>query len=412
MGNLTNALDTFTDDAVDTLIENGASGAALLGSEAAATFNLEAGLSKWRSTLSASARNHVLVYGDSNSVGPETWRWPNAVKAALVTQTGRPDGGPGFRHLGLEEWAKSGWTVNSQGPLDIAPNGRMYSTFGPANILTWTPPAGLTAHDRFVIYGLDMAAVGIHETEYSDDGGAFVATAFNFAGSGYSLVTHPVTATIATSLRLRGVSTLAPSFAAGVAFYNGDGTAGPLVFHNLSESGSDTDVWTGSLESQADIVMPGAYLQPQGFSNRLALVDNLQPKLSIILTGAREFLHHEQQPLIGTKQQMPLERFEANLRRLVTKCRQYGDVLLMTPHGFKSDDPFTAKPLNNSQPAYAKRARKVAWDLDCGFIDINALWGSYDKMNARGFMLDAVHTSQFGQERLTNFLSKMFARIA
>lgn len=416
MGNATdNAAAAYSDSAIDDLIANGASAAGSLGAEGAAGTNLEVGLGNWRAALSTSSRNHILVFGDSNSVGVETWRWPNALKTALVSQTSRPDGGPGWRHLllGSPEWTFGNvWAQFSQGVNDIGPDGSAYYVFGGGNFATWTPQAGLSAHDRFVIYGVDVQGIVIADTQYSLNGGAFTNASLPLVGPAQSSLVNSATivGTVSSNLRFQGVNPFGPSGLAGLVMYNGDGTNGPLVVHNLAMSGTDTDTWTGSKEVQPDVLV-SPYTRNPGLSNRLAIVDKLQPKLSIIFAGGREFTNYVQQSVIGSKAQMSLANFEANLKKMVERCRLYGDVLVLSPHAFKVPDPFNMQPQELTQAKYAAVARRVAYNADAAHINLNALWNSWTRLNARGYMLDSLHLNQFGHTRLANFLARTFSRI-
>jgi hypothetical protein len=418
MGNAQLAVErAFADEAIDDMIEAGASAVGAFSAEGAACLNLETGLSSWKASLSTSTRNHVLVFGDSNTGGPETFRWPAQLALSLQTYTGRPAGGPGFRHLGNAEWVlAAGWTRVQQGLVDVAPLGQAYQAAGPgasAPLATWTPPAGLIAHDRFVIYAVDPGLIGVGDFDWSDDGGAFTGTAINYTPADYNLRTAtPVVATIATSLRVRANNPFGPSVFAGVAFYNGDGTNGPLIVHNLGHGGIGAADVAGSIYAVPDTGMPSLYQSPVGVGDRLKIIDNLAPKLTIVAVGGIDYLNYSQAPLVGTKVQTQLDVYESNMNRIVARARQFGDVLVVSPHTLKIPDAFTSFPMNIKQREYARIARAIAWRNDAAYVNLAAMWGTWTRMNARGWMTDSLHLNNLGHTKMAAFLARTIQRVS
>jgi len=412
--------EAFANDAVNNVVSAGGNMEAALGNDVAATFNLGSGLSSWVSKINTGARNHVVVMGDSNvvSVSAEQYRWPVQLKTDLLSFTGRPDGGPGFRHLGLTnpgEWTYPAVVTVNPGQLnfetlgitpgffptesqftggssDLGPQGYAYVLVQQNNIFTWTlasAPAGFT-HDRFELYGIDDDFLG-QQSEYSIDGGAFVSTAYSFAGTtGPKLVKQAVVTPITTTLRYRGSATGFPAYLVGAAFYQGSGAAGPLVVHNLGMGGNKVDQMVG-----------------RGSSNRLALIDDLQPILTVVWTGTNEFSN-----IPPGLNQMSLSTFDTKYRAIVTKARQYGDVLMVYPHATNVPNVFSLAPIPRQQADFERVARKIAYDLDAGYMSIHQLWGTWARANTRAFMADNHHINQAGHNAVSKVLTRAIRRVS
>lgn len=420
--NSTNAVsEAFANDTVNTVIAAGGNAESAFGNDVAATFNLGSGLSSWVSKINTGARNHVVVLGDSNvvSVTAEQYRWPVQLKTDLLSFTGRPDGGPGFRHLGLTpEWptpaqtpiAGSAGVFNlislgdntdffrtqtafAGGPYDISPNGYGYQLVGQSAVFTWTlasAPAGFT-HDRFALYSIDDDFL-VQQGEYSIDGGAFTGTAFNTAPTtGIRLMKQEVATPITTTLRFRGnASGVFPTYFVGAAFYQGTGAAGPLIVHNLGQGGNKITDITG-----------------RDSANRLAIIDDLAPILTIVWTGTNEFSN-----IPPTIPQMTLSKFDTTYRSVVARARQYGDVLIVYPHATNLPNSFSLTPIPRQQAEFERVARKIAYDLDCGFMSMHQLWGTWARANTRAFMADNHHINQAGHNAVSKVLTRAIRRVS
>lgn len=407
----------FANDVIKTIVDRGGNAESAFGNDVAATFNLGSGLSSWFSKINTGARNHVCVLGDSNvvSVSAEQYRWPVQLKTDLLAFTGRPDGGPGFRHIGLPEWTiptkttvapgQTNWETLGQTPgffpvestftgtaYDRWPNGYGYVLVGQSNIFTWTlasAPAGFT-HDRFVLYGIDDDFLG-QQSEYSIDGGAFTGTAYNFGpATGIRMVTQEVVTPITTTLRYRGSASGFPAYLGGVAFYQGSGAAGPLIVHNLAVGGNRVDQAVG-----------------RNSADRVAFIDNVQPILTVVWTGTNEFSN-----IPPGLPQMSLSTFDTLYRKIVTKARTYGDVLMVYPHATNDPNVFSLKPIPRQQADFERVARKIAYDTDSGFMSIHQLWGDWARANTRLFMLDDHHINQAGHNAVSKVLTRAIRRVS
>lgn len=412
-GNAYNSMsEAFANDVVSQVVAAGGNIEAAMGSDVAATFNLGSGLSKWVSQLNGGQRNHIVVIGDSNvqSVPAETFRWPVQLKTDLIAFTGIADGGPGFRHLGLPEWtipaagptSTTGWITTGKTPdffplesgftgtvSDMAPNGYGFVQGGQANLGTWTlasAPASFT-HDRFVLYGQDDDFL-VQQGEYSANGGAFTATAYNYGpATGNRLVTQEIATQITTTLRLRGSATGFPVYWNGVAFYQG--TSG-LIVHNLAVGGNSVNEIVG-----------------RNSANRLSIIDNLTPKLTIVWTGTNEF--HHAPPGI---QQVSLDTWYQKYLAIVQRARLYGDVLIVYPQATNVPNTFSQVPWPREQKDFERVARKIAYDTDSGFISMHQLWGTWSRHNARGYASDNHHINQAGHNAVSKVLTRAIRRVS
>lgn len=407
MGNGFNvAAEAFATEAAEALVREGASGDGALGNDVAASFNLGTGLSSWRSALSGGVRNHILIMGDSNVEHQPavTTRWAQQLRLDLITYTGIAQGGEGFRMMGLPEWTTTG-TWNDIGAdvnlkdtaADIGPYGKAFATQGNTNIKTWTKPGTFAAHDRFEVYGADDDFLG-QQAEYSIDGGAFTATSWDFGPSlGVRLVKQAVVTPITTTLRLRPSNASFPTTVVGAAFYQG--TTG-LVVHNLAIGGSMVSDAVGTPRQNG---LEG---------RRLAIIDDLQPKLTIIWTGTNEYLNFNSDG-VGARKQMTLENWYNYYNKLVTKARQYGDVLMVMPQAVQTGaagNQLAQEPIPSPHREFERAARRLAYEKDCGYISIHALWGSYARAAARGFQSDAHHISTAGHGAVFRYLSQSIRR--
>lgn len=378
--------DPYSYNAVSDMLTRGGNYAAAAGGGAA--FNCGSGLSSWLGSINPAARNNVVIYGDSNcQIKPaESYRWAQNIRAELLTLTGLASGGAGFRHLGLPEWSRTGtWTLladqydfNGVNSIDLGPSSFAYSALNTPNIMTWTLPADIGAHDRFDLYGIDDDVLALLQGSYSVNGGAFTDTAWDLGTSaGVRLVKQTIMGTITTTLRVRGSNTVLPNYYAGAAFYNG--TTG-LVVHNLAIDGGSVDTYAGGDDA-----------------NRLAILDDLQPKLTIVWTGANEFHNGS----IFNLRQMTLDRWYEQYTRIVERARQHGDVLMVFPQATQIPNalnPDVTRDIPETQASFQGVARTVALENDCGLLSVNQVWGPWGNADARGRMLDAHHLNQVGHE--------------
>lgn len=359
-------------------------------------YNGLSGLSRWQLLMAPAARHNVVIYGDSNVWHDNafaTTTWADALQARIMTQTGKASGGAGMRHMGLaSEWARAGAWKKMDGtfPLelgypgtDLGPTGFAYSGLDTSAIATWTLPGGFPAHDRFDIYGIDDDSLAFLQPDYSLNGGAFTAMAWDIASTlGIRLVKQTIMGTVTSTLRVRGTNALIPQFFAGVAFYQG--TTG-IVVHNLAIEGGGVNIYAG----------------PTG-GNRLAIVDDLQPKLSIIMTGANETFHGG----VFELEQMSLDDYYDYYTRIAQRCRLYGDVLLVHETEMKIPNALNDQTGALIQHDYARTSRTVARENDCGHLDIQGLWGSWANVNARARMADDFHLNQAGQNAVSDLIWK------
>lgn len=395
--------DAFSNDVVNSLMREGGNAESAFGNDTAASFNLGSGLSKWFASMSGGVRNNVVVIGDSNvqDVPAETWRWPNQLQTDLIAFTGIATGGEGFRHAGLPEFTSTGTPVVTgitpgffpvETPFtataaDIGVNGYGWVLGGTGDVFTWTLPAPFGAHDRFVLYGQDDDFL-VQQPQYSLNGGAFTDTAYNYAPTlGNRLVKQEIVGTVASTLRYRGSATTFPSYLNGMAFYQG--TTG-LIVHNLGVGGN-TAYQTSGL----------------GASNRLAIIDDLAPKLTVIWLGTNDFHHFPPQ----FTQKSP-DYFYTNYLKIVQRARLYGDVLMVYPQASQIPNPFSTLPIPKQQRDYERVLRKIAYDTDSAYISIHQLWGDWTRHNARGFAADSYHITQAGHNVVSKYLTRAIRRVS
>lgn len=369
----------------------------VLGEGETGGYNLGITLSNWVASLSANTRNHVVIVGDSNVEHvPGAIRWAQLIKADLLTISGKADGGEGYRHLGLAEWAgTSTWVQYPAGDIvDVAPNGFAYSSATQANILTWTRPGTFAVFDRFTLWGIDddFIAQGV---QHSVDGAGFIQDDFLYgSATGPRLVPLNIVGNVVTTLRIRPPGNGFPSPFAGASFYNGDGTNGALVVNNIAEGGGTVDMYCGPAVTNGD---------------RLDVFDRLAPKLTIIWTGTNEA---GSVPVFGFKQ-MPLDTFYRQYTRLVQKARQYGDVLMLFPQdsGPPSDILSTTREFEPfTQDHFERVARGIAIEQGCGFLSLRQRFGDWNVLDARGHVIDSGHLSNSGQTRTHKVVKEVLER--
>lgn len=383
-------------DAIDRLLDNGADLSAL-GGEGNAGFNLGMSISSWLDEIDTGARNNIIIMGDSNTShvpGADAWRWSQKIKGDLCTLTGLDDGGEGFRHLGLSEWAKTGvWTTTADTGLDTAPNGFGWSA-ADANqvpVFTWTRPGTFSTFDRFDIFAIDDDFLG-QDGQYRIDGGAWTATDFQLGGGSVPrLAADNVVSNVATTLDVRPPANGFPFYFAGAAFYNGTGSAGTLCVHNLGMGGGQLDMYCGETTA-----------------NRLEVFDNLAPKLTLVWTGTNE---HGVSVAFGLPQ-MTLERFYSQYTRVAQKAKAHGDCILIYPHDSdrSSETGWTPAHQPIPQDDYERVARMVAYENDCGFFSVRQAWGDFDRADARGYMSDGAHLSTTGSTQVERMIYRMIQR--
>jgi lysophospholipase L1-like esterase len=385
----------------DRLLDHSADLASALGGEGAASFNVGLALSSWVTNMGGGGRQNIVIMGDSNveHLPATPTRWAQLLKADLLTLSTLSDGGEGFRHLGLAEWTRSGvWDITGEYPdlnraenpnftgtaYDLAPNGYGFQGADTANVMTWTKPGTFGAHDRFVVYASDDDSV-LQSPEYSLNGGAFTASGVDMSiNTGKRLAKSPdIVGTVTTTLRLRSPNIFA-THVDGVAFYNG--TAGCIV-HNLGTGAGSVKQFVG-----------------RGSANRLAIIDSLAPKLTIIWTGTNEPLSFP-----GRIQYTPTEFYDA-YTKIVQRARLYGDVLMVFPQSSQFPSAFMVPPLPATQGQYERAARRVALEQDAGFFSIRQLWGDWTRHNARAYAADSYHINAAGHAVVRKMIQRVLAR--
>jgi lysophospholipase L1-like esterase len=112
--------------------------------------------------------------------------------------------------------------------------------------------------------------------------------------------------------------------------------------------------------------------------------DSLQPVLSIIAFTANDY-----------STQTNLDLYKSNLQALVTRAKQYGDVLMIS-NGIRTEK------LTTPQSAYINVFNSVALANGCALIDnFNRLGGDADYVNTRlGLLSDTVHPNNAGHQDL------------
>ncbi|MBA9027527.1 right-handed parallel beta-helix repeat-containing protein [Peribacillus huizhouensis] len=125
--------------------------------------------------------------------------------------------------------------------------------------------------------------------------------------------------------------------------------------------------------------------------NSEACIGYWTPKLTII-----SFLSNDYNT------QTSLDAFKADWQAVITKAKQYGDVLITTTGGiFNANHPI---PMND----YYNIVLQLAKDYNCALVDIKKRWGStYSVANAAGYLVDEVHPKPEGHQDIFNVLSKV-----
>ncbi|MGH9963013.1 MAG: SGNH/GDSL hydrolase family protein, partial [Pyrinomonadaceae bacterium] len=135
-------------------------------------------------------------------------------------------------------------------------------------------------------------------------------------------------------------------------------------------------------------------------------MDDLQPKLSIIWVGTNDN-HHA--PTLGINQ-VSLETWYANLDKIVTKAKQYGDCLIVYPMASQDPNIFSERPYPNVQSNFERVARYVASNRNCGFISIHQAIGSWARNNSLLRMTDSWHLNQAGHNVVNTIIKGVLSR--
>ena len=334
---------------------------------------------RWRQLIApSSARFNVVVWGDSNTDEDSVYTtWVERLRSELQREHGV--GGIGYQGLWRNEYAFAGsWArQNDKSTFDRGPYGWSYSADAQADILTWTKPGGAGTIDRFEVFYVDADFIEV-DYQYSVDGGAWTALALDYSGAGPALRSKTIAATITTSLRLRGPAVFV-GHCAGVAFYSG--TTGCVV-HNLGSGGE-------SIATACD----------DGDGDRLAIIDVIQPKLTLVNLLTNDTL---------TSVQTPLASYEAWLGTLVDRSLAHGDVLLIAP---QMQDPsgafaYPAGQGHVTQRAYEAKLAAVADTKRVPVVSLAEAWGSYTALQTLGYSADSYHLNQAGQDAAAALISQ------
>ncbi|MFJ5625456.1 GDSL-type esterase/lipase family protein [Peribacillus loiseleuriae] len=129
--------------------------------------------------------------------------------------------------------------------------------------------------------------------------------------------------------------------------------------------------------------------------NAEACVGYWNPKLTIISFLANDF-----------NTQTDLNAFKADWQAIITKAKQYGDVLITTAGGiFNANHPI---PVSE----YYNVVLQLAKDNGCALIDIKKRWGdTFDVANNAGYLVDNVHPNPEGHQDLCNVYSKVMLEL-
>lgn len=374
----------------------------------------------WRLNDYSAARFPVLVLGDSNSypqVVTTAQLWQSLLANDLKRAFG--NGGGGFYGTWRSEWTNTG-TVNVVQPIEaggpfpavFAPYGYAKYFVGNANLITFTLPAGQTC-TNFEIYYLDDNSI-TQSGDYSIDGGAYVTGALTQAGAA-GLKRLVVNSAITSTLRIRGGNGLLPTFIVGVAIYNG--TTGCVV-HSVSRGG------VALRDIANDPVVNGAP-NPAGSGanaagltdDRLQLIDFIQPKLTICNLLENDLTYLPAGNTEGFPAQAPtdIDVYEACASRLVARCQQYGDVVMVAPQ-YTDPASLVAKywatgpapmPGGYRPDLYVDRLYSVSGSLGCSVLSFGDVLGSYSDAVAAGLQSDSFHLNVAGQRRLAGYLSRL-----
>lgn len=381
-----------------------------------AVFNADRGLSGWAEKLVSNERNHVLVFGESNVRRRTTMNnrtsWVEMMALELQEFTGLSDGGPGLWTLNEDVE----WSINSNAQrierfisqFDIMPVGS--GMFGINAQFTWTKPQTVGTITHWEALGVDTSGYQIVETpngpqalgsgnsgfQRSVDGGEWADVSIPWQMPSTPRIASEVRAEpITQTLRIRFANPLATAVTCGAAFYNG--TQG-LVVHNLARSGASTAHATGR---EMQRVAP--------------IFDHYKPVLTVIQFGAVEMMAMATiEPFYpkGMKQ-MPLGEFEARLRAMVSKAREYGDVLLLSPtqHNEVSLWFGGVSSSFHRREDYERVMRQVAYDFDAAHINLRAvLGGQWNRMVERGLVYDDLHLNDKGMGMVARVVTEALTR--
>lgn len=326
-------------------------------------------------------RFRIGIIGDSISDGstlstyqPLYWgQWFRRYMAGIL---GLPDGGPGLRlahrmvQTGTEFTRTGTWSDPSPGDNTLAynkaPGFRLHFSSDNAATFTYTKPAGEAPLLRCELVYIDGPASGDYQVSF--DGGAFQPLGLGLNQNNQAKTIY-----------------LSQPFASTIAFRNNQagGTIYPLGLGLYDGfSGLVVDIWAigGTVAGEYQVGTNGA--------DALNFLSNgYVPRVTVINFGANEMI-------LGNGGSGPtanaLANYSSNLTNIVTRCKAFGDVILlfgprMALSGFGANLPLYGQ--------LEQQALAVALTQNIPFVSVSEAWGDFTTANANGLMFDAFHPS-------------------